>query len=233
MLLINDINITTFKAKLLSRTIKTAQLENFKFWNKGQLTPYIDDSFQSFYKEIELEFDILCKNANELETIKSSLINTLKKSILKFKDIDYKYLVVLDDTPDVSYVMPGNEILKIKLLGYCFANEVIENINRIKSKTINVSGNSKTPCIVEITPVIDMIDATLQGLSEDPIIVKNLKGNKTVKIDGLEGTVTQDGINKFTDTDMWEFPFLHPGANTITVDKDTCNIKIIYTPRFI
>ena len=104
-------------------------------------------------------------------------------------------------------------------------------MNRVKSKTINVNGNTKVPCTGEITPSIDMIDLTITGVSEDPIVVRNLKGNKTIIIDGIEGTVLQEGENKFADTDMWEFPFLVPGTNTITVNKDTCNITIKYNIR--
>ncbi|OSB07976.1 hypothetical protein B2H97_16030 [Paraclostridium bifermentans] len=232
-MLIDNLNISSFNAKLLSRKIKTAKLENFNFWSKYSLLPYINDKFTESYKEIELEIDIICKDANELETMKSKLIYKIKKSILKFIDIDYKYFVFLEDTPDITYIMPGNEILKFKFLGYCFKDEIIENINRVTSKTIDSSGNSNTPIIMEITPVIDMIDLKITGLSEDPLIVKNLKGNKTIIIDGIEGTVTQDGINKFEDTDMWEFPFLVPGKNNITLSKDTCNITIKYNPRFI
>ncbi|MGL5559195.1 MAG: phage distal tail protein, partial [Paraclostridium dentum] len=101
------------------------------------------------------------------------------------------------------------------------------------SKTIDVTGNIKVPIKLEIAPVIDMIDLKITGLSEDPLIVKNLKGNKTIIIDGIEGTVTQDGINKFEDTDMWEFPFLVQGKNNILLSKDTCNITIKYNPRYI
>lgn len=78
-----------------------------------------------------------------------------------------------------------------------------------------------------------MIDLKINGVSEDPLAIRNLKENKTIIIDGIEGTVIQDGINKFADTDMWEFPFLVPGKNTITLSKDTCNITIKYNPRFL
>ena len=232
-MLIDNLNISSFNAKLLSRKIKPAKLENFNFWNKYNLIPYIDDKFTESYKEIELELDVICKDANELETMKSDLIYKIKKSILKFIDIDYKYFVFLEDTPDITYIMPGNEILKFKFLGYCFKDEIIETFNKTTYKTIDVPGNSKIPIVMEIIPSIDMTDLKINGVSEDPLIVKNLKANKKIIIDGIGGTVLQDGINKFDDTDMWEFPFLVPGKNNISASKDTCNITIKYNPRFI
>ncbi|MGU8476075.1 phage distal tail protein [Clostridium perfringens] len=234
MLLINNIDISNFKAKLLSRKIKPAKLSNFNSWNKGSLTPFIDNNFFESYKEIDLEFDILCKNANELETMKSNLISEIKKSILKFNDINFKYQVFLDGEPDISYVMPGNEILKLKLLGYCFGDEIIENLNKISNKEITNPGNSKTPVIVEIVPSIDIIDLTINGLANDPITIKNLHVNKKIIIDSKEGTVLEEGVNKFKDTeDFWEFPFLIPGTNTITLSKSNCDVTIRYEPRYL
>lgn len=40
-------------------------------------------------------------------------------------------------------------------------------------------------------------------------------------------------MNKYGDTDMWDFPRLNPGTNTITVNKNNCDIKIKYKPRYI
>lgn len=233
MLLINNIHISNFKAKLLSRTIKPAKLSNFNVWNKGAITPFISDNFEESYKEIDLEFDMLCQNANELEIMKSNLINEIKKAILKFNDINFKYKVLLNSKPDVSYIMPGNEILKVKLLGYCFGNEIIVKIKKEDSKNIKVRGNLKTPAIVEIVPSVDIIDLTINGLANDPIIIKNLHANKKIIINGKEGTVLEEGKNKFEDTDFWEFPFLNTGMNKISLSKNSCDVVVKYEPRYL
>ena len=70
-------------------------------------------------------------------------------------------------------------------------------------------------------------------MADDPIIIINLTANKTVILDGELQKVTVDGVNKYGDTDMWDFPRLKPGANKITVSKNNCDIKIKYKPRFI
>ena len=112
------------------------------------------------------------------------------------------------------------------------SDEITINMNRETSKNINVEGNIKTPCIIEITPLLDTIDITISGLNDD-IVIKNLKVNKKIIINSLEGTVLEDGINKFADTDFWEFPYLLPGVNTIKINKDTCNINVKYKNRYI
>ncbi|HHD2745489.1 phage distal tail protein, partial [Clostridium perfringens] len=73
---------------------------------------------------------------------------------------------------------------------------------------------------------------TISGFSED-IVIKKLKANKKIIINSLEGTVLEEGKNKFEDTDFWEFPFLVPKINIIKVNKDTCNINIKYKNRYI
>ena len=94
-------------------------------------------------------------------------------------------------------------------------------------------GNLKSPCIVEITPTIDMIDFKIGGLSDQPIIIKNLKKNSKIIIDGIVGTVKVGNENKFNDTEMWEFPILSPGVNDITLSRSECSVIIKYYPRFM
>ena len=40
-------------------------------------------------------------------------------------------------------------------------------------------------------------------------------------------------VNKFIDADMWAFPVLQPGENTIGVSNTNCAITIAYKPKFI
>lgn len=233
-MLINNIDISRYNARVLEINIQNSNISNISdFETKNRLIPLFLNSEAGLNKiTVTLLVDSLEKKQYYLD--KSNLINNmLNVCDVYFKDRDLRFKCVLLDQSDKPSLRQIRGTLQLNLIGYNVENEIIENINRIKSKTINATGNLKTPCIVEITPVIDMIDLTIQGLSEDPLIVRNLKGNKTIKIDSLKGTVTQDGINKFLDTDMWEFPYLCPGPNAITVNKDTCNIKIIYNPRFL
>lgn len=69
----------------------------------------------------------------------------------------------------------------------------------------------ETPCIIEITPKADLSEITLKGFGDDPIVVRNLVKGNTVVIDGVKGKVTCNGINKFDDVEMWEFPKIKLG----------------------
>ena len=122
-----------------------------------------------------------------------------------------------------------------------YKDYVSVSANVTASKTITVEGNYPTPCIIEITPQVNVISSlTISGIARnkitgelEDILIKNLtKGNKVV-IDGENGTAIEGSSNKFADTEFWEFPSLLPGDNEITFDNAQCNVTIKYRPRFI
>lgn len=51
------------------------------------------------------------------------------------------------------------------------------------------------------------------------ITVKDLAAGVPFVIDGLSGTVTADGENRFADTDLTEFPQIQPGENEIILSQ--------------
>ena len=164
----------------------------------------------------------------------SNLISKLDGIIdLKLEGYSKTYKVILVD--DVIQKKKSRKKYKLLLefVGYSVMDEIIEVMDRVNNKTINVLGNKITQAIVEITPTNEISDITLEGLSDDPIIIKKLKANKTVVVDGELQKVTVDGVNKYGDTDMWDFPRLIPGENNIKVSRNNCNITIRYKPRFI
>lgn len=233
-MLINNIDISKYNARVLDVNIQNSSISNLSDLDiKNKLIPLFLQSKVALNNiTVTLLINSLDKRQYYLD--KSNLLSNMLDSFdIYFKDRNLKFKCVLVNQADQASLRQIRGRFQLTFIGYNLENEVAQTINRVTSKTIDVTGNIKVPIKLEITPVIDMIDLKITGLSEDPLIVKNLKGNKTIIIDGIKGTVTQDGINKFEDTDMWEFPFLVPGKNTITLSKDTCNITIKYNPRFI
>lgn len=233
-MLINNIDISKYNARVLDINIQNSSISNLSDLDiKNKLLPLFLKSKVSLNNiTVTLLINSLDKMQYYLD--KSNLLSNMLESFdIYFKDRNLKFKCVLVNQADQPSLRQIRGRFQLTFIGYNLGNEVIETINRVSYKTINALGNYTVPIIVEITPIIDMIDFKITGLSEDPLILRNLKGNKTIIIDGINGTVTQDGINKFEDTEMWEFPFLVPGKNNITLSKDTCNITIKYNPRFL
>ena len=113
-------------------------------------------------------------------------------------------------------------------------------LNATSPQTVTAEGEYETPCIIEITAIQDNSELTITGVARDPItgedepiIVKNLKKDIPVIVDGETCTVTQQGANKYPETDFWEFPSLLPGENQITLSNVLNTVTIKYRPRYI
>lgn len=230
---INNIDSKVYGFRFLRKEMKLPTFEKFgQEWVKESFEPILGESKRR-YTPVTCFF-VFSGDENNFETMKSVFIEKILNCTLKFSDSDYYYKVIFDSETKIEKIGPYNTEIGITFNIYSkIKQEVTEVMNRITSKTINIAGNQATPAIVEITPSIDLIDLTITGLDYNPIILKNLKANKKLIVNGEDSTVTVDGVNKFSDTDMWGFPKLSPGANTITADKSSVDITIKYKPRYI
>ncbi|HAT4348534.1 phage distal tail protein [Clostridium perfringens] len=228
----NGIDILkTYDATLTGRDIQACNIVTFDEWLDNSFDPRVNKQKEG-YSAITVK--LLVEGANEDDVLLkiSNIINICKKGKLKFSDFNFSYNISLEKhqeklISEILYELTLNFKSTFKL-----SDEITISMNRETSKSINVEGNMKTPCIIEIIPLWDAIDITISGLNDD-IVIKNLKVNKKIIINSLEGTVLEEGINKFADTDFWEFPYLLPGVNIIKINKDTCNINVKYKNRYI
>lgn len=232
-MLINDIDISIFNASQLKVDIQNSNINIEKDWFRNSPIP-IEINSKVTFKPINVELYFKGKGREDILKNISDLIVLLKnKAKIKFDKFTNFYFCFLEESEIQKTISKDRYKLVLKFLGYEIGLGQTIDINQVKSKIVYSEGNINTPIILEITPIIDMVDLSIGGLTQDPLIIKNLKENKKIIIDSLEGTVLQEGENKFTDTDFWEFPFLVPGINTLQVDKDTCNITIKYNPRYL
>ncbi|MBS6509712.1 MAG: phage tail family protein [Paraclostridium bifermentans] len=233
-MLINNIDISKYNARVLDVNIQNSSISNLSDSDmKNKLIPILLNS-QVYLNNITVTLLINSLDKKQYYLDKSNLISIMLEPFdIYFKDRNLKFKCVLVNQADQASLRQIRGRFQLTFIGYNLENEITETFNKTTYKTIDVHGTSKIPIVMEITPSIDMTDLKINGVSDDPLVVKNLKANKKIIIDGIGGTVLQDGINKFEDTDMWEFPFLVPGKNNISASKDTCNITIKYNPRFI
>ena len=232
-MLIDNTNIKILNAVLMEKNIQPSsiELDGEYLWLSKSLSPIFPK--QKFkFTSIEIKLYLKGKSESDVKNKVGLLIDKCKECNLNFED-DFYYKSFLINSNTENTLRKDTKKLNLSFIGYSYKEEVTEVMNRITSKTINVSGNLETPAIVEITPTTALADITLEGLADDPIIIKNLTANKTVVLDGELQKVTVDGMDKYGDTDMWDFPRLNPGKNTITVNKNNCDIKIKYKQRYI
>ena len=232
-MLINNIDIKIFNAKQLTVDIQNSTFTNNSDWIKGTLIPFFEKNYIGF-KTIKIELYFNGENRDEILDNISNLMSKLTDIvILKLDGYAKNYECILNGNETTKTVSKRAYKKTLTFIGYEFGDEITETMDLTASKTITVQGNTETPAIVEITPTSDLIDITLSGFGEDSITIKNLTANKKVILNGEASIVTVDSINKYNETDMWEFPTLQPGTNTITCSRSTANITIKYKPRWI
>lgn len=237
-MVINSVDIKSFGAELVDKKIGTAEFIATHDWIRNSYSPMLLNK-ENKYTPIQCIFVVKAITMQELEEKTSHFFKKIEECTLKFDDIDFYYDCYLQNKSNEyigNNIGDGMETQRIEVMfvsGFKYKPQISETMNRITSKTLNIAGNTETPAIVEITPSIDTIDLVLTGLSDGPITIENLTGGKKVILNGEDGTVIVDGVNKFGDTDLWEFPRLKPGNNTITVNRNNVDINIKYNPRWI
>lgn len=237
---VNNVDITVYEAELVSKIINPSDYENTISFEDGMLLPIVT---RGKFKLGSIDLGIIFKGATEKDVVvnQSNFNSQIATSEIIFKlDTglyeDITYVCVLNnarpeeeifiDKLDNKYTQKLNYkviILEKKLL------EVVKTMEGT-SITFNNEGNCEVPATVEIRPTLAIATLKITGLSDDTITVNNLVANKTVIFE--DGKVTVDGANKFNDCDLWEFPRIKPGSNTVTIDKTTANVVIKYNPRF-
>lgn len=228
---INNIDIKTFGASISSKLIHPTQVQIEKE-KIGLIT--VKTLVDNLYKNIEIKILFQGESRDEIYKNISNFSTLIKDEFdLKFKNLSHLYHCYLQNSETEEPGLNDWMYLNLSLEAYEYSSEVIEIMNRVTSKTINNAGNCDTPVTIEITPSISLADLIITGLADDPITIKNLTASKKIVLNGEDGTVLENGVNKFADVELWEWPRLKPGANTITVSKSSCDITIKYKPRYI
>lgn len=230
-MIVNNVNINTYNAVLLSKDIQTSNVTIYDEWLVNAMNPlYMGKNEQ--YKQIKIKIFVKDNSdENALDDI-SNLIRQLEKCTLKFDDLDFYYDCVITSKSHERNSR-GIYTLNIELKsGYAYKQPVNVSFSG-KTKIFNVDGNMQTPAVVSISVPIDTISVTLSGMGDDPIVIKNMKKDTPVLIDGELCMITENGTNKFGDCDIWEFPKLNAGTNTVQTDNDKVQVSISYKPRWM
>ncbi len=224
-------DISYYKARLLTKVIQPAEITIYEDWLRNARNPLYLGKDEK-YKQINLQFLIQDKDNDSAYTNMSNLVKQLEKSVIKFDDLSFYYDCYIVSKSNEN-ITDGIFTLSVELKsGYAYKPEVTEYANRALTKTINIDGNLIAPCIVEIIPAANLIDLKVTGFGAD-FTLKNLAVNQKIIVYGEEGIITQNGINKFSEWDGWEFPYLKPGTNILSFSKNLCDISIKYKPRWI
>ena len=207
------------------------------------------------FKTIQITFLVYGADRNEILQNCSTLLSKMMSEsvILELDKFDHKfcgYMVKHDfaENPLGKLRVTSNRLSRITVDFSCYeyaekpdGSPYSQSASGMLEIAITNPGNIWTPCIVEITPRAAGASAfTVKGINRNPdtgeslpVTIRNTTKDKTVILDGETGKITEAGVNKSADVDIWSLPVLMPGTNRITLDNTWMDITVKYRPRFM
>lgn len=156
----------------------------------------------------------------------SNIILEGQECIIKLPDAEFEYSAVLSS---INTSPTGVDC-------YTLVELTFNAIKRYPQVTIifdsgqgvfHNPGTAASGALIEIIPKTDLESLDLNGVQ----ILRLSEGEKFT-LDGLEGTVTCNGVNRFLDTDLIEFPKVYPGVNRIVSSSNEVTVIVSFYPTF-
>ncbi len=226
---INNIDITQYNGKQCSINIQPSTFNTESLWESNFITPIVFNK-NATLKKIVLEFAVKGSDKDTINNNVSNIIKLMsKQATYKFDGYEHYYCCIAD-TPTVKTSCKKFKVLSTTLYGYEYAEA--KQYQFSDTITINNVATAISPAILKITSNIGLNSLTITGLTQKPITVQNIAINTPVVIDGEKCTIEENGNNIFGRTDIWEFPVIRPGTNTIRLSS-ACTCTLTYKPRYL
>lgn len=230
-MIINSKDMEIYKATLIDRQIDNHEIINVNDWLEGASSPVFHREY-SKYKDIALVFVLVGDSEQEIRSNISKMVEEFKVATIKFKDIDYFYDTHLEGFIEVDKL--ANRAYKVsidtKAHKTYLPKETVSYEGRDNIE-INVEGELETPVSLFIEPQKNIPTFTIDGLSDKPIVLKNLQLGHTYTIDGHTMRYLEDGANNIKDYMGFKFPKAKAGINPIQF-SDAVDVVIEWYPRF-
>lgn len=158
----------------------------------------------------------------------TALIGALNKTVNLQMPDGFIYRSALSSVSSVQY--PAKWIAEFTLTFSCVQCGQYQEINIIQDKQpIYYSGTAPAPYKIEFTAPSAMQSITVQGIQ-----LTSIPAGAKIVIDGLEKTVTQNGANKFLETNLIDFPVFEPSELPIEISVSPfVPLKIGYYPIYM
>lgn len=138
----------------------------------------------------------------------------------------YIYTAIVTALPAPTFDSSGEHDVTYTFSGIRHGADVIQTIT--SPGKVFCKSTTKSP----VKFIVGISTATV-ALTICGITVNNISANSELIIDGINGIVTLDGVNKLIDTDLVDFPILSPGYNVISCSDSSATIKVVYTPVYV
>ncbi len=222
---INGALLDVYGAKMLEYSVGPVSYENGYYRPPRSMFPVRLDADIGL-RRVQIKLDFEGPNMRQIAMAISNLTAQLHKEADLFLPDGFHYLCCFDEqsTPEekapwimqVEYTFSG-----LRHGGMCS----VKLPSGAGAKKVFIEGNYRAPVVYTVSP------KGAKSFSVGDIAIANV-GAADVVIDGIRGKVTQDGMNKYLDATMTQFPVLEPGLNTVNVVGDV-DVRCDYYPLYM
>lgn len=233
-MIVNGVNLREkFKSNViwLNQTVKPRNITTYTEWLDNAADP--QKLKPNKYTEFGIYIDVIVKaeSKEKCEILMSELIKAFDSGEVTLDNMQFSY--------GFSSVKEERELIKrweyhVELTLTAYNKKgTRETINFTgTTKTFTAKGTADTMAVLSVSSTVGLNNLTITGLTQKPITVKNIAINTPVTIDGEKCVIEENGSNIFGRTDLWEFPVIKPGQNTIKLSS-ACVCTLTYKPRYL
>lgn len=231
---INGVSLVEqYGATLLSADYGYAKVTNYNDWLRGAKQPlYFGQDIT--YTTARYKILVEGKNLAETDRNSSDIVSAMSKAIVKVEGSDWSLDGHVTNVDDSNRISPLAREIEVSMEGVKIADRetLIEVLSFGKTSEIEVKGNQKVPCRIEITPDMGYAEMVIT-LNDDQFKIKTIGSTaKLLVIDSEKGIITLDDENKIEDYLSWEMPYLKGGTNKLSINGAP-TVKISYNGRWM
>lgn len=213
-----------FNADLKSMMLQPGTIEVSYMENTGKsgLVPY-GSTIKN--RGLIIEFYVGGKSIEDTQINVSNLICACEKCIIStdISRFEYDAIMTAYDETDT-----GVEPYKLVTISFNVSRRMPLNmITLLSSGTFYNQGNTESGLCIKVTSKSTISNFTICGIT-----IKTLTANRPFTIDGINGRVTENGLNKFSNTNLIDFPKAVPGKNEINMSANV-TAELSFYPVFL
>ncbi len=237
---INDLDISVFGANILSLDVGAHVISNPHYTYANRLRP-LKLKEEKSSRNLKLSVEFFGEYEEIVAEKQSNFTKYLIENELEIHHLDgFIYHCTLSSIGDIERVASFIYTTTYELVGFRH-KDLVEIKNITSGTSIEVEGNEDTEAIIEIsgsgTNTITLVSPNRSGVNESLSYEVDCSSIPIV-IDGEKKTVTQNGLNVFSDkVRMASFPKLRPGENTIVITHGSnindVSLSISYLPVYM
>jgi len=190
---------------------------------------------KSAIRPISLQLEFAGKNENDVVTKIAEFTKKIQAGADILSHDGYGYFCVLDSIVVDERISSWIYVVSCKLSGIRHGSKATVVVSN--GDSFYVGGMIDPEASITLNPIIPPTDATVKITNDSGKVVTEFdvaNVESGVTIDGLATKVTDDytGQNKFGDVQLFEFPKLSVGKNTVEIAGDV-TVIVSYYPLYL